>query len=58
MDVYFLPYVREVVIVAPPQTVKTEIILNCAGAALHQAPGPVLMVFDQQGVAQNMSTKR
>ena len=58
MDAFFLPYVREIVVVAPPQTAKTEIMLNCLGAAMDQAPGPALLVYDQQDVAKNMSIKR
>ena len=58
MDVFFFAWLRLVVIVGPAQTIKTEMLLNCVGAAIAQAPGPVLMVYDQQDVAKTMSTTR
>lgn len=58
MDVYFLPFVREIVVVAPQQTGKTEILLNCLAAVIDQAPGPALMVYDQQDIAKRMCTTR
>jgi phage terminase large subunit GpA-like protein len=58
MNVYFLPFVREMVVVAPPQTGKTEILLNCLGAMIDQMPGPAMMVYDQQELAKRMSTTR
>jgi phage terminase large subunit GpA-like protein len=58
MDVYFLPFIREIVVVAPPQTGKTEIMLNCLGALIDQMPGPVLVVYDQQEIAKTMCTGR
>lgn len=58
MDVFFLPYLRLIVIIAPPQTIKTEIMLNCLGAAMDQAPGPALMAYEQQETAKAMCTTR
>ena len=58
MDAFSLPHVREAVVVAPPQTGKTEILLNCMGFAADHYPGPALMVYDQRELAQRMSTGR
>ena len=58
MDAFSLPHVREVMVVAPPQTGKTEILLNCMGFAADHYPGPALMVYDQRELAQRMSTGR
>ncbi len=58
MDVFFLPFIHEIAIVAPPQTGKTEILMNCLAAAIDQAPGPSLMVYDQQSIAKRMCTTR
>ena len=58
MDVFFLPFIREIVVVAPQQTGKTEILLNCLAAVVDQAPGPALMVYDQQEIAKRMCTTR
>ena len=58
MDVFALPFIRKIVIVAPPQTGKTEILLNILGAAIDQMPGPALLVYEQQDVAKRMCTTR
>lgn len=58
MDAFSLPHVREVMVVAPPQTGKTEILLNGMGFAADHYPGPALMVYDQRELAQRMSTGR
>lgn len=58
MDVFNLPFIREIVIVAPPQTGKTEIMLNQLASVIDQAPGPALMVYEQQEIAKRMCTTR
>jgi phage terminase large subunit GpA-like protein len=58
MDVYFLPFIREIVIIAPPQTGKTEIMLNCMGSLIDQMAGPTLFVYDQQELAKHICTTR
>lgn len=58
MDVFFLPFIREMVVIAPPQTGKTEIMLNQLAAVIDQTPGPALMVYELQDVAKRMCTTR
>lgn len=58
MDAWGLPYVREVVLRAVPQSGKTETILNCMAAAFDQDPGPMLLVMDVQDTSREMSTQR
>ena len=58
MDALAFPFVREITIVAPPQTGKTEIMMNYLASVIDQAPGPALMVFDQQAMAERMAKTR
>lgn len=58
MDAFTLPFVRECVGIAPPQTGKTEVILNCLGYVADRAPGPALMVYPVQDIAKDMCTGR
>lgn len=58
MDVFSLPFIREIVIVAPPQTGKTEIMFNQLASVIDQRPGPALLVYDQQDAARLMCTTR
>lgn len=58
MDCFNLPFVREIVVIAPPQTGKTEILLNCLVYASEYYPGPALMVYDQRELAQKMCAGR
>lgn len=58
MDAFSLPFVREIIICAPPQTGKTEISLNCAAYAADRAPGPMMFCYQVQEIARDMCTKR
>lgn len=48
MDASFFPSVREITIVAAPQTGKSEVVCNCLGIATDQDPGPVIVVFPDE----------
>lgn len=58
MDALALPFVREVVCCAPPQTGKTEIMLCFLAYVSDMAPGPALMVYSVQSIARKMCTGR
>jgi len=48
MDASFFESVREIVVVAPPQSAKTEGVLNCIGYAIDRAPGSAIMVYPDE----------
>lgn len=58
MDALSLPFVRELAVCAPPQTGKTEIILNYLGYVSDVAPGPAMVVYQMQDMARGMCTGR
>lgn len=58
MDAFALPFVHELAICAPPQTGKTEVILNALGFVADMAPGPAMVVYQTQDMARGMATGR
>jgi phage terminase large subunit GpA-like protein len=58
MSVYGLPYVREVYLVAPPQTGKTALLLVCMASDMDQDPGPMMLVMDSETTSREMMEKR
>lgn len=51
MDGSFFPSVREITIVAAPQSGKSEAVTNCIGVAIDQEPGPAIIVFPDEKTA-------
>jgi phage terminase large subunit GpA-like protein len=58
MDASFFPSVREITICAPPQSGKSESIINCIGYAIDSAPGPLIMVYPDEDTAKLNSEDR
>lgn len=58
MDTWGLPYVREVVFCAAPQTSKTSAMHICLGYAADQTPGAAMMVMPDETLAKRISKRR
>lgn len=58
MDAVFFPSVRHMVIVAPPQTGKSEAVNNIVGKAIDIYPGPVLYVYPTEKDAKKNIKRR
>ena len=58
MDSFCDPDVEEIVLCAAAQVGKTEAIFNMLGYAIHQDPGPALVVYPTQDIAEGVSRNR
>lgn len=58
MDAFGFPSVRELVLCAPPQTGKTEVIFNSLAYFVDQDPGPAMIVMQTDTDARDMSRDR
>jgi phage terminase large subunit GpA-like protein len=58
MDAVFFPTVREMVVVAPPQTGKSEAINNIVGKIIDVDPGPVLYIYPNEKDAKKNIKRR
>jgi len=58
MDASFFDSVREITVIAPPQSAKSEAIINCIGYAIDRAPGPVILVYPDENTSDTNSEDR
>ena len=58
MDNYALPYVREIIIVASPQTGKTECQYNCAAYMMDREPSTMMFIMPTDADARKVSQDR
>lgn len=58
MDASFFPSVRQITIVAAPQSGKSEAVYNCIGVGIDQEPGPAIMVYPDEKTSDENSEDR
>lgn len=58
MDASFFPSVRRISIMKCPQSGGTEAVHNCIAYAIDRAPGPVLYVYPDEGMARENAQDR
>lgn len=58
MDALDLPYVREVYVQAPPQTVKTQSIINYLMRRIDQAPTSAMLVMPNEKLTKRIMRRR
>lgn len=58
MDAFCDDEVEEIIVCAGAQLGKSEAILNMLGYAIHQNPGPAMLVYPTQDIAESISRNR
>lgn len=58
MDAFNDPEIEHIILVFGSQASKTEILINMAGYAIDQDPGPMLIVYPEDGTAEFASESR
>lgn len=58
MDALDQPYVREVYVQAPPQTVKTQVVLNYLMKRIDQAPTSAMVVLPDENLVRRIFKRR
>ena len=58
MDAFSNDEIAEIVICSGAQNGKTEALLNMLGHAIHLQPGPVMVVYPTQDIAESVSRNR
>lgn len=58
MDASFFPSVEEIIVCAPPQTGKSDVVNNCIGYAIDRKPGNVLYIYPDEQTAKENSKDR